>query len=130
MENNYKIHISPVNWFQIRRGLFLGSILLIISLCIGIFGFRFYINGTWTDAFVNSIAVLTGMEPFEAPTTDAGKIFLGIYSLYSGIVFLLIVGIITAPLFYIYIHKLILEAKEQKKKNKNHIRVIKNTHDQ
>jgi hypothetical protein len=70
------------------------------------------------------------MEPFEAPTTDAGKIFLGIYSLYSGIVFLLIVGIITAPLFYIYIHKLILEAKEQKKKNKNHIRVIKNTHDQ
>jgi hypothetical protein len=48
--------------------------------------------------------------------TDAGKIFASFYALFSGIVFLVIAGVIFAPIFHRFLHKfhLNLEDKENK----------------
>ncbi|MFZ5552895.1 MAG: hypothetical protein ACOZCO_07250 [Bacteroidota bacterium] len=101
-------------FFQISRGLLLGSLLLLISLGIGMMGYKYFINKSWADAFLNSAMLLTGMGPVDEPETNGGKIFAGIFALYSGIVFLSIVGIITLPFFSKYLIKLNKETANEK----------------
>lgn len=95
-----KINLIKLSLFQIGRGMARGIVLLLLSLSIGMFGFKYYIGKSWSDAFLNSAMLLTGMGPVDEPETSEGKIFAGIFALYSGIVFLSIVGIITMPLFH------------------------------
>ncbi len=95
------IKLSPI-----AKGLLLGFIILIFSLGSGMIGFKYYCPITWHDAFLNAAMLLTGMGPVDEPASNAGKVFAGVYALYSGIVFLSLVGIMTVPIFYRYIHKL------------------------
>jgi hypothetical protein len=57
------------------------------------------------DAFLNASMLLGGMGPVDAPRTSAGKLFAGIYALYAGLVFLVIVGIILAPIVHRILHR-------------------------
>ena len=79
------------------------------SLAIGILGYHFLEGLTWIDALVNAAMLLGGMGPVDALHTNAGKLFASFYALYSGIVFLLTVGIIVAPVFHRILHHFHLE---------------------
>ena len=70
---------------------------------------------SWVDAFLNSAMLLGGMGPVDQLHTTAGKIFAGIYALYSGIVFLVIAGVLFAPIFHRMLHHfhLDMESKEE-----------------
>jgi hypothetical protein len=83
-----------------------GIVLLIIggSLLIGMAGYHFLENLSWVDAFLNSAMLLGGMGPVDPLHTVAGKIFAGLYSLYSGIVFLIVAGVLFAPIFHRMLH--------------------------
>jgi hypothetical protein len=89
--------------------IFIGMLLLFVSLGVGMVGFNHYLNVSWTDSFLNASMILTGMGPIHECETDSGKIFAGIYALYSGIIFLSIVGIMLIPIFHKYIQKLNIE---------------------
>lgn len=91
------------------KSIMIGIGLLIISLSVGMIGFKHCLDVSWTDAFLNASMILTGMGPVHEPPSDPGKIFTGFYALYSGIVFLSIVGIMAIPLFHKYIHQLNLK---------------------
>jgi hypothetical protein len=39
------------------------------------------------------------------PQTEAGKVFAGLYALYAGLVFLLIVGLVFTPVIHRLLHK-------------------------
>ena len=47
---------------------------------------------------LNSAMLLGGMGPGDAPRTDGGKLFAGLYALYAGLVFLVVAGLIIAPI--------------------------------
>jgi len=49
--------------------------------------------------------LLGGMGPVDAPHTDGGKIFAGLYALYAGLVFIVVAGLILAPLLHRVMHK-------------------------
>jgi hypothetical protein len=52
--------------------------------------------------------------------TTAGKLFASFYALFSGIIFLVAVGVIFAPLFHRFLHKFHLtDDGSQHKKNIN-----------
>jgi len=53
----------------------------------------------WVDAFLNTAMLLGGMGLVDQLHTNAGKIFAWIYALYSGIIFLVVAGVLFAPLF-------------------------------
>jgi hypothetical protein len=55
--------------------------------------------------------ILGGMGPVAALRTDAGKLFASFYALYSGMVFLVAVGIIIAPVFHRLLHHFHLESE-------------------
>ena len=44
----------------------------------------------WRDAFVNTAMLLGGMGPVDPLKTDGGKVFAGLFALYSGLVFLVV----------------------------------------
>ena len=82
-----------------------GSLTLIIfSLLLGMFGYHYYEQLPWRDAFLNAAMLLGGMGPVEAPRTDGGKLFAGLYALYAGLVFLVAVGLIVAPALHRMLH--------------------------
>ena len=53
--------------------------------------------------------ILGGMGPVDPMTNDAAKLFAGLYALYSGVVFLLSVGVVFAPVLHRILHKLHLQ---------------------
>jgi hypothetical protein len=87
------------------------------SLGIGILGYHFLEGLAWVDALVNAAMILGGMGPVDTLHTNAGKIFASFYALYSGIVFLLAVGIIIAPVFHRLLHHFHLEADKDDSQN-------------
>jgi hypothetical protein len=82
------------------------------SLALGMVGYHFLENLTWIDALVNASMILGGMGPVNALHTNGGKLFASFYALYSGIIFLISVGIILAPLYHRFLHRFHLEAEE------------------
>lgn len=93
--------------FAIRmlRHALAAAILLILSIMIGMGGYEYFEQLSWRSAFLNSAMLLGGMGPVDAPHTDAGKLFAGIYALYAGLVFIVVAGLILAPLVHRIMHK-------------------------
>ena len=79
--------------------------LLLSSLGIGMLGYSHFEKLSWPDAFLNTAMLLGGMGPVDAPHTLGGKIFAGIYALYAGLVFLIAVGLMFAPIVHRLMHK-------------------------
>jgi hypothetical protein len=84
------------------------------SLAIGVLGYHTLENLSWLDALVNASMILGGMGPVNALHTAAGKIFASLYALYSGIIFLVVVGILFAPIYHRFLHRFHLEFGEEK----------------
>ena len=75
------------------------------SLLLGMAGYAWFEGLGWRDAFLNAAMLLGGMGPVESPLTDGGKLFAGLYALYAGLVFLVAVAIVFAPVFHRLLHK-------------------------
>lgn len=80
-------------------------VLLILSIVIGMAGYEHFEQLSWRSAFLNSAMLLGGMGPVDAPQTNGGKLFAGLYALYAGLVFLVVAGLILAPLVHRIMHK-------------------------
>ena len=100
--------------FLIRQLYFLLAAIGIIigSLVMGVLGYHFIENLPWIDALVNASMILGGMGPVNELHTNAGKLFASFYALYSGIVFLVSVGVILAPLYHRFLHRFHLEVED------------------
>jgi hypothetical protein len=84
----------------------MGTALIIVSLLGGMAGYHYFEGLSWIDAFTNAAMILSGMGPLAQPATTYGKIFAGLYALYSGFAVLIIAGIIFAPIVHRFLHHL------------------------
>jgi hypothetical protein len=66
----------------------------------------------WIDALLNAAMILGGMGPVDTLRSDAAKIFASGYALFSGVVFILVAGLLLAPLFHRLMHHFHLELDE------------------
>ncbi len=82
------------------------------SLVLGILGYHFLEGLSYIDSLVNAAMLLGGMGPVNELHTTAGKLFASFYALYSGIVFLVSVGVILAPLYHRFLHRFHLEIED------------------
>ena len=83
----------------------IGLALIAISLLIGMAGYEITEHLNLIDAFLNASMILSGMGPLYQPKTDAGKLFAGIYALYSGFAVLGIAAIVFAPVVHRLFHR-------------------------
>jgi hypothetical protein len=79
--------------------------MLVVSLLIGMWGYMVFENLAWRDAFLNSAMLLGGMGPVDAPKSNGGKLFAGCYALYAGLLFVVTVGVMLAPVLHRMLHK-------------------------
>jgi hypothetical protein len=80
-----------------------------VSLLIGILGYHYLEGLSWIDSLVNASMLLGGMGPVNQLHTTAGKIFASFYALFSGMVLLVAVSILIAPIFHRFLHHFHLE---------------------
>lgn len=99
--------LIPPGAFLRRLGhsLFVGLILIGISLFIGILGYHGFEGLSWTDSFLNASMILGGMGPVDPVKSQGGKIFAGCYALYSGLAFLVLAGLLFAPVAHRVLHR-------------------------
>ena len=100
--------VLPWPRFVRRLGLSLGvgAGLIAGSLVAGMAGYHYLEGLAWLDAFLNAAMILSGMGPLTQTQTVAGKIFAGLYALYSGFAVLVIAGIVFGPVVHRMLHML------------------------
>ena len=107
----------PLAWrgFYVRlaRHVSAAVVLLALSLWIGMLGYEHFEHLEWHDAFLNACMLLAGMGPVNNPTTNAGKLFAGWYALYAGLVFLVVVSIVLAPVLHRALHLFHADERDQ-----------------
>lgn len=89
-------------------------VIVLVSLAIGVIGYRVSEEMSWTDATLNAAMILGGMGPVNELRSEAGKVFATFYALFSGVVFLIAVGVLASPLIHRFYHKFHLELEEEK----------------
>jgi len=94
---------------RVARNFAAASLLIGVSLLIGMIGYRVLEGMDWIDAFANAAMILSGMGPLGPLETKGGKIFAGCYALYSGLALLVATGIILAPVVHRLLHQFHLD---------------------
>jgi hypothetical protein len=113
MFEHHKQPLLPRREFTLRLGRYVaGAFLLVaVSLLIGVIGYKEFEGMSLIDSVLNAAMILGGMGPVNPLYTNAGKLFASFYSLFSGIVFLVSVGVMLAPILHRFFHKFHLEAE-------------------
>ena len=75
-------------------------------------GYRYLGGLGWVDSLLNASMILGGMGPVDTLKTDAAKVFASLYALFSGLVFIGLLGLLLAPFIHRVFHKLHMEESE------------------
>lgn len=94
---------------RMLRSFFITVGIAIFSLAIGTLGYCYFGPLDPLDGLLNASMILTGMGPVDPMKSDGGKLFASFYALYSGIAFVSIMAVITAPIFHRIMHRFHLE---------------------
>ncbi len=97
---------------RLSRSVVLATFLLLGSLAMGTGGYHWLADLGWTDAFLNASMILTGMGPVSPLPNATAKVFASLYALWSGIVFIAGIGVVVAPLFHRFLHRLHLDEQD------------------
>ena len=116
MLKDFEHHKEPLasnHEFLLRMARFavLASGIILVSLGIGILGYHYLEGLSWIDSLLNASMILGGMGPVAPLRTTAGKLFASFYALFSGMVFLVAVGVLIAPIFHRFLHHFHIEVE-------------------
>jgi len=108
--------LAPVSVFVKRIFASLGIVfaLIALALTIGISGYHWLAGFGWVDSLLDASMILGGMGPVNTLTTDAAKIFASIYALFSGLVFIAVMGVVLSPIAHRFLHKFHIDEEDEK----------------
>lgn len=111
----YEHKTEPLLPFQrfLRRLLghiSIGILIIFGSLGFGVLGYHHFAGFSWLDSLLNASMILGGMGPVDSLRTSGAKIFASFYALFAGVIFLVVVGIMVAPIGHRLMHRLHLES--------------------
>lgn len=84
------------------------------ALAIGIIGYHTLAGFGWIDSLLEASMILGGMGPVNPLTNDASKIFASLYALFSGLMFIGIMGVVLSPIAHRFLHKFHVDDKDVK----------------
>jgi len=117
-ESRHK-QVVPFHIFAKRflLNLFVGFMVILVCLFIGMLGYHYFETMSWIDAYLNASMILSGMGPVQELKTDGGKFFAGSYALFSGIIFLFLIAMILTPILHRFYHKFHLKEDDKSQSN-------------
>lgn len=92
--------------FVRRMVLFAGmaGVLIAVALLIGVAGYHWLAGLGLVDSILNASMILAGMGPVAEMRSTAAKLFASAYALFSGMVFITVIGVILAPIMHRVLH--------------------------
>lgn len=107
--------LPPVSKFikHLTRNIIFGLIFIAMALFVGMLGYHAFEHMSWIDAFVNASMILSGMGPLTPLETFSGKLFAGLYALFSGLAFIAIVVLIFSPVVRRFFHEIHIEMDKE-----------------
>jgi hypothetical protein len=107
----FEHHTRPIASHAVFAGRLAANILAAMlitgfALGAGMAGYRLTEHMSWLDAFLNAAMLLGGMGPVTPLETAPGKLFAGVYALACGLLFVVISGIVLAPVLHRVLHAL------------------------
>ncbi len=97
---------------RLLLSLVFSSAILSLALFIGVLGYHHFAAISWVDSILNASMILTGMGPVSPMPTDGAKIFASLYALFSGLVFVTVMGVTLAPLIHRILHQFHIDEKD------------------
>lgn len=85
-----------------------------MALSIGIAGYHYIAGFNWIDSLLEASMILGGMGPIKELPNETAKIFASIYALFSGVIFIALMGIILSPVAHRVLHKFHIDEDDVK----------------
>ena len=79
------------------------------ALGLGIGGYHWIAGLPWIDALLNASMILGGMGPVDRLETVAAKVFASAYAIFSGLMFISVMGVIIVPVLHRVLHRFHLD---------------------
>ncbi len=95
----------------------LSALFISLGLILGILGYHWAAGLSWLDALVEASMILSGMGPISPLSTTGAKIFASLYALFSGLIFVIAMGIVLSPLIYSLLSQLQVNLKTEHNEN-------------
>lgn len=114
MFESRKEPLAPRHAFLWRMLKYFGlaSIVVLVALGVGVLGYHHYAHFGWIDSLLNASMILGGMGPMGELPSDEAKLFASFYALFSGLVFISVMGIVLAPAAHRALHLFHLDEKD------------------
>ena len=91
----------------------LSALFISLGLIVGIIGYHWAADLSWLDALVEASMILSGMGPVSPLSTTSAKVFASLYALFSGLIFVLAMGIVLSPLVYSLVRQFQVNLKKE-----------------
>jgi hypothetical protein len=95
------------------KSLFLVLALIMVALAIGTVGYHWIAELSWIDAFLEASMILGGMGPTSQLASNGAKIFASLYALFSGLIFIAMMGILLTPIAHRMLHAFHIDEAEE-----------------
>ena len=83
-----------------------------LALAIGITGYHMLAGFGWIDSLLEASMILGGMGPVNPLANDGAKVFASLYALFSGLMFIGIMGVVLSPIVHRFLHKFHVDEKD------------------
>ena len=90
---------------RLARSVCIAAVIVAGSLGIGMVGYHATEGLSWLDSFLNASMILAGMGQVDTLRTDGGKLFAGMYAIFSGVIFLTMCAVLLAPALHRFLHR-------------------------
>jgi hypothetical protein len=94
---------------RVFRHFLIGGGIVASALGMGVLGYHLTEGLSWVDSLLNASMILGGMGPVNPVTSVSGKLFASFYALFSGLLFVGLMGVMLGPFVHRLIHSVHLE---------------------
>jgi hypothetical protein len=103
--------LAPLSVFIARIFKAVGIACIIIggALSIGVIGYHLFAGFGLVDSILEASMILGGMGPVNQLPNSASKLFASAYALFSGLIFIGVMGVVLTPMAHRVLHKFHLE---------------------
>jgi hypothetical protein len=110
-----KDKLAPVSIYvqRIAASLAIAIGLMLLALAVGIIGYHLIAGFNFVDSLLEASMILGGMGPVRELPNDAAKMFASIYALFSGVIFIALMGIILSPVAHRVMHKFHIDQTDE-----------------
>lgn len=103
--------LAPLTVFlwRVVKSIGFGSAMIGVALVIGITGYHWIAGFDWVDSILEASMILGGMGPINPLRSESSKLFASAYALFSGLIFIGVMGVVLSPIMHRLLHKFHLD---------------------